>query len=84
MMLILELMAPWRQILYNILIQLKKILLVVVVRRFFYSRLSMHSSGFVGMCLATDSGGPVNGIQYRQLNTWRLDGPSNDDTDDLK
>jgi hypothetical protein len=36
------------------------------------------------MCLAFDSGGLVNGILYRQLISKRPDGPSNDDTGDLK
>ena len=44
----------------------------------------MHLSGFVGMCLAFDSGGLVNGTQYPQLLSLRSDGPSNDDTGDLK
>ena len=57
---------------------------MAVGRRFFDSRRSMHLSGFVGMCLAFDSGGLVNGTQYPQLLSLRSDGPSNDDTGDLK
>jgi hypothetical protein len=44
----------------------------------------MDLSGFVGMCLAFDSGGLINGIQYRQLISWRPNGPSDDDTGDLR
>jgi hypothetical protein len=41
-------------------------------------------SGFVGMCLAFVSGGLINGIAYRQLISQSPDGPSHDETGDLR
>jgi hypothetical protein len=45
---------------------------------------SMEIKGFVGMCLAFDSGGLINGLQYRQLISRRPDDLSNDDSDGMR
>jgi hypothetical protein len=57
---------------------------MVVGMSLFCCRFSMDLSRFVGMCLAFNSGGLFNGIHYRPLISKGPDGPSNDDTGDLK
>ena len=44
----------------------------------------MEIMGFVGMCLAFDSGGLINGLLYRQLICRMPEGLSNDDTSDMR
>jgi len=44
---------------------------------------SIEIKDFVGMCLAIDSDGLINGRFYRQLISRRPDGLSNDDMGDL-
>jgi hypothetical protein len=45
---------------------------------------SIEIKGFVGMCLAFDSGGLIIGLQACQLISRRPDGLSNDDSGDLR
>jgi hypothetical protein len=45
---------------------------------------SMEIKGFVGMCLAFDSGGLIIGLQACQPMARRPDGLSNDDSGDLR
>jgi hypothetical protein len=45
---------------------------------------SIEIKGFVGMCLAFDSGGLIIGLQACQRNSRRPGGLSKDDSGDLK
>jgi hypothetical protein len=45
---------------------------------------SIEIKGFVGMCLAFDSGGLIIGLQACQVFSGRPDGLSNDDSGDLR
>jgi hypothetical protein len=50
---------------------------------FFGGMFSIEIKDFVGMCLATDSIGLINGLFYRQLISRRPHGLTNDDMGDL-
>lgn len=80
---ILRPLRPGNQEFYNILILYNNNPLLPSWPAFLDCMFSIEIKDFVGMCLANDSNGLINGSLYRQLISRRPDGLSNDDMGDL-